>query len=31
MGQLTLPVSNDTGFRRVPGLPVVVLREVATS
>lgn len=24
-------VSNDTGFRRVPGLPVVVLREVAAS
>ncbi len=24
-------VSNDTGFRRVPGLPVAVLREVAAS
>ncbi|MGH7171240.1 MAG: type II toxin-antitoxin system VapC family toxin [Gemmataceae bacterium] len=27
----SLFVSNDTGFRRVPGLPVAVLREVATS
>jgi predicted nucleic acid-binding protein len=24
-------ISNDTGFRRVPGLPVVVLREIAAS
>lgn len=27
----TLFVSNDAGFRRVPGLPVAVLREVAAS
>lgn len=27
----TLFVSNDKGFRRVPGLPVAVLREIAAS